>query len=280
MFTRFDHIAIAVRDLKSASRAFEAAGFTVTMGGRHTGRGTENAIVRFGMDYLELLACFDPQEAMAAGKNGRFLVPYLARREGGLVAYSVATYGIGEDADRLRRAGLDFTGPFRAERIRPDGRRLSWQLMLIDGTAMGKPWPTIIEWDQSDADRLAWEPVETHANGARGVAGVTMIVRDIQAAKRLYEDQLGFAAGAPVQSAALGAGGFRYRLGDFTIDVMSPVEPGIVRDALEDPGEGLFEVQIAVDDLARARARIGLGTDATVIPPERLFGARLALVAR
>ncbi len=56
---RFDHAVIAVQDLDAAMAAYRDLGFAVTPGGKHTGRGTHNAIIRFGLDYLELLAVYD-----------------------------------------------------------------------------------------------------------------------------------------------------------------------------------------------------------------------------
>ena len=59
MITRFDHLVIAARDLDAASQRFRALGFEVRPGGEHPGQGTRNAIVRFGLDYIELLAIRD-----------------------------------------------------------------------------------------------------------------------------------------------------------------------------------------------------------------------------
>ncbi len=56
MISRFDHAVIAVRNLDAAISAYRALGFEVSPGGHHTGLGTYNAIIRFGLDYIELLA--------------------------------------------------------------------------------------------------------------------------------------------------------------------------------------------------------------------------------
>ncbi len=55
MITRLDHVVLAVADLEAAVERFRTLGFSVMRGGEHPGFGTENAIIRFGLDYLELL---------------------------------------------------------------------------------------------------------------------------------------------------------------------------------------------------------------------------------
>src|SRR5262245_25569131 len=61
MPARLDHVVAVVSSLAEATRAFDAAGFTVTAGGRHDAIPTENALVAFADgSYLELLAARDP----------------------------------------------------------------------------------------------------------------------------------------------------------------------------------------------------------------------------
>ena len=67
MITRFDHAVIGVRDLSSAIRQYQTLGFDVHPGGQHVGLGTHNAIVRFGLDYLELISVYDEAAAAASG---------------------------------------------------------------------------------------------------------------------------------------------------------------------------------------------------------------------
>jgi len=185
---RLDHIVIGVGDLDDAVARYRTLGFDARLGGRHTGRGTHNAIVRFGLDYLELVSVYDGTEARAAGRGA--LVDFLAADEGP-VGYVLATSDVAAEAARLRAAGLTATGPFPMERIRPDGTRLSWRLVIPGGVPDRRPWPIFIEWDQPDAERFARDGAATHPNGARGIGSITIGVRDLAAARDLHALVLG-----------------------------------------------------------------------------------------
>src|SRR5215472_5471858 len=121
MVTRFDHVVIAVRDLDEAIFRYQALGFDVRPGGRHVGLGTHNAIVRFGLDYLELISIYDQAEA-AAGRAGGIgtLVDFFSKREGGLVGYALATSTMEQEAEYLRQSEFA-SEPFAMQRMRPDG---------------------------------------------------------------------------------------------------------------------------------------------------------------
>lgn len=237
---RLDHVVIAVRDLAAATTAYRALGFDARPGGRHTGRGTENAIIRFGLDYLELISVFDPIEAERAGRGD--LVAFLEDREG-FVAYAIATSDIDAEAARLADAGMAFTGPFAMERRRPDGTRLSWRLVVPGDTQYRRPWPFFIQWDQSDGERLEREGRGSHPNGSLEIAAVSVCAHDLTAAAELHERVIGL----PLTSRGFAAGDASIRLQADTVD-----------------GEGPCAVEIAaassrdIDPAEAAGARINL----------------------
>jgi catechol 2,3-dioxygenase-like lactoylglutathione lyase family enzyme len=191
MITRFDHLVIAVRDLDIASERFRALGFEVRPGGEHPGQGTRNAIIRFGLDYIELLAIRDEAEALAGGLSGTALVEYLHKREWGMAGYALATDNIEGDAARLNVGGVSAVGPFAMSRQRPDGSTLAWRLLIPGGTPWRRPWPFLIQWDTPDSERLTVEQPGTHPNGITGVLGALVTVRDLASAMDLYERGLG-----------------------------------------------------------------------------------------
>jgi Glyoxalase-like domain len=231
----------------------------VVPGGRHPGRGTHNAIVRFGTDYIELISTYSQDEAMAAGGNSAVTARFLAEREG-LLGYALATDDIDALAVRFRDTGLEAAGPFAMRRRRPDGRILGWRLLVPFGQSWLTPWPMFIQWDAPDAERLSWERPGHHANGITRVAGLALSVRDPDRIRDGFQRQLGLAFPEP---AAADVDGVRIEL------VTGP-------DATDQP----LELTLASDDLERVRSATGGALDAGAvrIPPSRLFGARIAVV--
>lgn len=217
---RLDHIVIAVRDLDDAIARYRSLGFEARPGGRHTGRGTHNAIVRFGLDYLELMSVYDEAEVRASGRG--HLLEFLATREGP-AGYALATDDIGAEAERLRAAGMAITGPFAMERLRPDGSRLSWRLVVPGDESFKRPWPFFIQWDQPDAERLARDGATVHPNGARGVRSITVGVRDLPEARDLYARVLGLTP----------AGEDSFHAGPTRVELVRAADDGPVAIALD-----------------------------------------------
>lgn len=217
MITRFDHAVIAVSDVAAAIDAFAALGFDVAAGGRHPSIGTANAIVRFGLDYLELLAVEDPDQAQASGPFGAELKRFL-EQDRGLVGFVLASSNLDEEADRLAELGQVHTGPFAMDRERPDGRRLAWRLVIPGSSPWRKPWPFLIEWETPDAERVSWDAPGEHANHCSGVAGIELLVADLSAAREFYERGLGL---PPTTSTAVTVD---YVLGEFVLHVTEPAD--------------------------------------------------------
>jgi len=155
----------------------------------------------------------DAAEARAAGASG--LVNFLASREGP-VSYALATDDIEAEAEGIRAAGRSVIGPFAMERLRPDGTKLSWRLVVPGDGSYRRPWPFFIQWDQPDAERLARDGTAPHPNGARGVRAITVGVRDLPAARDLYAHVLGLEPA--------GDGGFR--AGDALVALVPAAEDG------------------------------------------------------
>jgi catechol 2,3-dioxygenase-like lactoylglutathione lyase family enzyme len=284
---RFDHAVILVADLIQAGAAFERLGFTVSPGGEHTGLGTHNALIRFGVDYLELLAVRDEAEAAGAGRSRSEIVERIHAGNGGLASFALATSDIEADAARLRDTGLAATGPFAMQRRRPDGKLLSWRLLVPAGSQWGRPWPFFIQWDQDDRTRLEWERQAAHRNGARRVAGVSVAVRDLDAATDLYTRQLGLARGADAEAPELASRQRAFRVDGFAIAVHTPVGPGWLADRLAAAGEGIFEVALevealdaALDALAQANITPERSGSALIVPSAAALGARLTFTQK
>jgi catechol 2,3-dioxygenase-like lactoylglutathione lyase family enzyme len=183
MEARLDHVMIVVRDLQQAAEAYRVLGFRVIEGGRHTGMGTCNQIVRFGLDYLELLAVYSEDEA-SRFQSRRRIMDFLRRREGAFT-YALAVKGMPPDAP----AGED------RERKRPDGTVLRWRTGYQNLMGERPLRPFLIEWEESDEELLARYQREGeangHPNGAMAWTGITVGVPDVAAARAAYREMLG-----------------------------------------------------------------------------------------
>lgn len=288
MITRFDHAVIAVSDLDEAIEKYTSLGFEVFPGGRHERRGTHNALIRFsGVDYIELLGVYDPEKAVQSGLNGRTLAEFTRDRAGGLAGHCHATDDIEEEAARMRESGLDMVGPFEMRRARPDGRALTWRLLVPEDIPWRRRWPFFIEWDNPDKERLAVEGVGEHRNGADSVAGVSVAVRDLDEAVDLYSMLFDSKPAGGGEIPGLAASQATFDVRGFTIELLSPTGDGPVREALMRDDEGPFEVRVAVADLDFTAefltdAGIEAEKDGQIgglrIPTRDTLGARMVLV--
>ena len=174
---------IVVRELEQAAATYAHLGFRVIDGGRHTGMGTYNKIVRFGLDYLELLAVYSEEEA-ARFASRQAIVDFVRRGEGAFT-YALAVRGLASDVPAFEER----------ERRRPDGSVLRWRTGWQNLMGQQPVRPFLIEWFESDSDLLARYQREGeaggHANGASALLGVEVGVPDQAAARAAYRKQLG-----------------------------------------------------------------------------------------
>ncbi len=215
---RLDHVVIAVRDLRDAGARFTTTGFDVRPGGRHIGFGTENAIIRFGLEYVELITVTDAAAARRASTRSKELAGFLERHASGYVGYALATDDLDDVALRLRAIGVECEGPTSMRRQRPDGSILEWTLLIPGGVAWRRPWPFFISWGRPDAERLAEEPIGVHASGATAISGLSVAVDDLPAAGRMYRAILG----EPVRAWATS---LRFAIAGTAIDLFGPDDP-------------------------------------------------------
>ncbi|MCZ6895763.1 MAG: VOC family protein [Gammaproteobacteria bacterium] len=277
MIIRFDHAVIAVRDVDTAIEAYTALGFEVAAGGRHPSFGTRNAIVRFGLDYLELLAIEDIEQARARGSFGAELAAFLEHSIG-LVGFVFASSRLEDEAHGLADIGLAAEGPFAMERERPDGHILTWRLVIPGSSPWRKPWPFLIEWETPDADRLSWDPVGNHPNRVTGVSGMDLLVDDIDAAATLYEKAFGLSPSGSTNEST----GLSYCVGEFELKLCEPSDSDRL-DEIEQLGPGPSRLHLHSADLAASAASLGkagvcISADAIDVDPDRSLGAKLRIV--
>ena len=195
MSFRLDHVVIIVPSLAEAVRRYADAGFTVTAGGQHDAIPTENALIALADgSYLELMAVRNDEardslrqlalsgrwesHLRGASAIGRRFLPRLVGPPG------VGDYALyGSDLQRFaaaaRRRGFAMTGPMPLARRQPDGTHLEMGLLLPAANHL----PFLIEDRTPRARRVpGGAAATTHANGASGIAGVTIRVANVPAA--------------------------------------------------------------------------------------------------
>lgn len=204
MIRQIDHLVIISADLDTAIAHARETGFTVVPGGTHGDGRTHNALIAFRDGaYIELIA---PTSEEAMRGDHRWF-PRL-RHGGGLVDVCLLGDALDAETATIRERGVDYPAPNPMARYRPDGVRLEWTLSTPPGAVGETGWPFLIE-DITPRDlRVPHEDNEiTHPNGAAGIAGVTVLVRDLEASKRDFEAILGTGArdlAAPFSEGRLG----------------------------------------------------------------------------
>ncbi|MDF2462141.1 MAG: hypothetical protein K0Q43_376 [Ramlibacter sp.] len=141
-----DHILWTVPDLQSGISLFEQmTGVRAGIGGRHPGRGTQNALASFGEGcYLEIVA---PDPAQPLENNYGAIVH--ARQAPGLITFVMRCTDMAPVASAAARLGLPWDGPNPCSRQRPDGEFLHWRLGFTEGSAFGDYLPYYIDWQDT-----------------------------------------------------------------------------------------------------------------------------------
>jgi hypothetical protein len=182
MLQQIDHVVIVVNDLDEAIEDATAAGFAVTPGGEHTLGQTRNALIAFqDGTYVELLAF------VSGSPDGRHYFSERHRLGFGLAEFSLLSDDLDHDIASIAVRGVPFPPPTSLGRNRPDGVRLEWRMSLPATLHPRKGYPFLIEDTTNRSLRVPFGPEATnHPNGSIGVAGVTVVVDDLEAAAPAY----------------------------------------------------------------------------------------------
>src|SRR5262245_6988380 len=254
MLKGIDHIVIAVPDLATASKSYEALGFTVVPGGKHP-VGTHNALIAFTDGaYVELIAFYEPNPKHKWWES--------LQRGGGLVDFCLQTDDIMADTRALRTAGVEIDDPSPLSRVRPDGYQLRWVLSVPVGAHRGVA-PFLIQDETPREERV---PRQTkHANGVTGIGTVTVAVDDVAAVRGWYAGALG-QAGVAARRDDLGATGVRFTVGPHTLEFVAPAgATSPLREWLDHRGPSPWAVTLRAASAARG-----------LLDPAKSLGARLS----
>jgi catechol 2,3-dioxygenase-like lactoylglutathione lyase family enzyme len=183
-----DHVVVMVDGIDAAQRAYEKLGFQVQPRGFHRKLGTANHLMIFDTDYFEILGVVEDTEFNAERREW-------LKDGGGLANVALATDGADIAFDAFKRAGLNPDAPLffdRAVEIAGKTEHAQFRTIRIPKTNMPVVGFFVCEHITPQfVYRGEWAK---HPNGARGIAGVTVIAE--QPAKWIPELEKYFGTGS------------------------------------------------------------------------------------
>jgi hypothetical protein len=218
MLRALDHLVIAARDLEAAAEAYRRLGFQVGPRNRHPW-GTENHIVQFPGVFLELVGLGegfarpspdDPQFAFAG-----FLDIFLAAREG-LAMLVLRSDDAKADQRAFSTKGLgEFPRFDFGRKGMRGGREVKVAFSLAFARCPALPQTGFFACQQHFPENF-WDAVaQVHPNGATGVAGLTFVHPNPEAASAFLAAFLD----APGEKIA---GGVRFAAEGTTVECLTP----------------------------------------------------------
>ena len=298
---RFDHVIVAVKDLEKAVGTYRTGlGFTVVPGGEHPA-GTHNALVHFGIHYVELLAVKDPSAPGAS-----WLQQWIASAGENPPTFAVAVEDLDAAVARLDATGTPHGEVEQGQRVTPDGTPLRWRSVVVAPessprtqspaviAASGRPpplphrgqpaprpvlppMPFLIEWEGGDAARMAEieriKALAPHPAGWEHLLSVSVLVTDPEFAAQCYQQAFGW----PRIADGLAGRGVVLDLAGLRLELIAPPSGGRVLP----PGQRITAIalhardrQETLDYLREQGTADGAGRGVT---PARAHGLRIAL---
>lgn len=152
----WDHTVHYVNHLEKAIDTFQKYGLLAKFGGKHTGKGTENALAYFDLNYLEFLTTYDCELARAQGSDGLVysdIVNYLPNNEA-FSRIALRVHDIETIQQELIKKGLNVGQIENGIRKTTNGTDIKWKIFTISEKFHGVNYPFIIDWQVSDSERL------------------------------------------------------------------------------------------------------------------------------
>ncbi|HEX2186758.1 MAG TPA: VOC family protein [Chloroflexota bacterium] len=298
---RFDHIVVAAKDLEKAITTYRTGlGFTVVPGGEHPA-GTHNALVHFGIYYIELLAVRDPANPEAA-----WLKEWLATAGENPPTFAVAVDDLDHAVAQLDAAGVPHGEISTGQRTTPDGAILRWRSVVVapESTprtqqpaviaASGRPpplphrgqpapkpvWPPmpfLIEWEGGDEARRAEiekiGALAAHPAGWRELLSVSVLVADPEFAAKCYQQAFGW----PRIPDGLAGRGVVLDLAGIRLELIAPPSGGRVLPPGPRPTAIALQAENRLETLEYLRERGTADGAGRGVTPARAHGLRIAL---
>src|SRR2546430_2872073 len=273
MLTAIDHIIIGVNNREQAATQFsQQLGLAVSGGGIHPTGGTANRIIVIGDTYLELIAIYNPAEAQQS------MLDRLAIHEGYL-NFVLASNDIEADSKAMINRSIPILGPTPGSLKAADGRTRGWSRTNIERPDLAQRYPFVIQHDSSSEERrfrlAGWTTPPEHALGVTQVRSTTIAVANLAEATQRYQHIYGLqpsdsftgeADGWDAMLLAFPLGGNDqgqcFELAeplplsaepDQDVDYEHLPEPGALARHLEQFGESLCRMTLAVENLDTSR---------------------------
>jgi len=270
VWSRLDHVILAVRDLAAAERTYaRLLGRSASWRGEHPGLGTENVLFRTGEAYLELLA--------PAPGGGGWLRQRLDAKEGeGLLGFALATDDAEACAKALSENGLHPAAPVKGMgRDSESGAFREWlNVMLPSEETRGV---LIFGIEHRSAPELLPEvpPAGPPDAAVHGIDHVVVQTPDPEATRALYGERLGLRLALDKSFPQWGARLMFFRVGRITVEVAARL------DAATDAAapDRAWGISWRVGDADAARARLlEAGFDVSEVRTGRRPGTRVLSV--
>jgi hypothetical protein len=138
---QLDHIVVGIRSLDEGIAQFEhLTGVKAGVGGKHPGRGTENALVSLGGgSYLEIIA---PQPGATLSPQDQTM---RALDRLTIINWAVSVPEVDGAMAALKSAGFAASPAQPGARLTPAGERLDWTTFGLSGADIGGA-PFFIRW--------------------------------------------------------------------------------------------------------------------------------------
>ena len=244
MLIGINHLVVLVRDLKDATAAYEALGFTVTPGGEHPMLGTHNALIPFADDsYIELLA-------FKRERPDDLWCMQLSDGYSGLMDFALVSDDL--DRDVAISALLRPFSIMDGGRETPDGREIAWRLGLPQGWrtkpplgSRSVPLPFLIQDVTPRSLRVPQGTARQHRNGVAAVDRVYVGVDELDVAGVAYNALFGVSMPSVFRDALFGVDALSLPCGKASI-VLVQLDAIAVRlpENLLNRGPGIIAVEL------------------------------------
>lgn len=298
---RFDHIVVAVKDLNKAIATYRnGLGFTVVPGGDHP-TGTHNALVHFGLSYVELLAVRDP-----ANPQAKWLKEWIATAGEAPPTFAVAVPDIDAAVARLDEGEIPHGEIEQGQRTTPEGKTLRWRSIVVAPESTPKtqspaviaasgrppplphrgqpapkpvlpPMPFLIEWEGGDEARQSEIEgigvLEPHPAGWQELLSVSVLVADPEFAAQCYQRAFGWRRIPD----GLAGRGVVMELGEIKLELVAPPSGGRVLPPGPRPTAIALRAEDRTQTLDYLRERGTADGAGRGVTPARAHGLRIAL---